>query len=183
MITNKNFVSELSKLKPNSTFLTLHKYRNANGEVADYSIVFNMSYKSALERSIVILDKYKPKSDIEIVAKSELLHSYKSSVDNYKEEDTTDTYDNFVNKNGKVIKGIKRHKKTDTLHLYGLIVHKKVHMPGDAKDKVNHLPLTIAKNNLRSLCPVSNFRQFKLLSDQVDLISVQKKDLLPPTNS
>ena len=180
MSTNKSFVSALSSIRPSSTFLTLHKYRNNSGEIADYSIVFNMSYKNSLERSINILESYIPESDIEIVAKSELLTSFKKSLGNIKDEpDVNDAYTVFKDESGNVIKGLKLHKNTNAIHLFGLIAHKKVYMPV-VRDEVKHHPLTEAKSKLRDMCPISRFRQFKIVASQVDSITVQHKNLLPP---
>jgi len=182
MPTNASFVSELSKFRPGSTFLTLHKYRNAGGEIADYSIVFHMSYESAVKRSITALESITPTTDLEKVAKSELMASFIKSlemINNPPEPSDTDTYDVFTDENGALIKGVKVHRKTNTLHLFGLIVHKKLYMPSGVR-VVNHLPLTLAKNKLRENCPVSKFRQFKIVPNQIDRITVQSKDLLPP---
>lgn len=183
MTTNEMFVAELSKLRPGSTFLTLHKYMNAAGEVADYSIVFHMSYKSAIERSVSILEGKIPSNDIEVVAKAELLTSFQKSlemINNPPDASDNDAYSFFSDENGTIISGVKLHKKTNALHIFGLIVHKKLYMPASVK-VVNHLPLTTAKNKLREDLPVTKFRQFKITSSQVDRITVQKIDLLPPT--
>jgi hypothetical protein len=94
-------------------------------------------------------------------------------------EEIDDAYRRFTDSDGKYIKGVKLHEESDTLHLYGLVVHKKVIMPGIFK-KVNHKPLTVEKNKLRNLCQVSRFRQFKITTEQVESICVQGLKLLPP---
>jgi hypothetical protein len=167
----EKFISKLASLRKSSTFLTLKGYRSETGEVADYSLVFNMSYKNALRRSILELDKFIPSNPLEETAKKELMHSFSKSLSSSNEEKH---YEQVKDGDGNVIKGIKIHKESGTLHLYGLIVHKKVIMPGEKKI-VNHKELTVIKNKLRANLPVSKFRQFKLLADQLDTISVDKK--------
>ena len=175
-----DFVSELSKLKSNSTFLAIKGYKTDNDEVADYSLVFNMSYPNALKRSIATLEGLSLGTDLEREARTELLASWNKSLSNpEKVEEREPAYDYFVDESGAPIKGVKLHVATNTLHLYGLQVHKRVYLPGNYKT-VNSKPLTIAKKKLTALTAVGKFRQFKLTPDKVDSISVQGLELLPP---
>ena len=179
--TQNNIVSELSKLRPGSTFLTLKGYRNEHSEVSDYSIVFNISYKNALLKSILSLKDLVPENDLAAKAKQELIDGYQNSLDKLENtpfEELDNNYVHFKDENGNYIKGVKYHTESDTVHLYGFVVHKKILVPGNYPEK-NKRPLTIAKDKLRKLCPVSKFRQFKLLPDQLDFISVNKLTLLP----
>lgn len=178
----KQFVAELAKLRQNSTFLTLKGYRNEASEIADYSIIFNISYRNALVKSIETLNKYIPNDDVESKAKQELIDSYKTSIDKIDTniiEDLDPHYDYFFNDDDSIIKGIKYHPKSETLHLYGLVAHKKVIVPGTYAKK-NRQAFTIVKDKLRKLCTVSKFRQFKMTPSQVDSIQVQNLSFLPP---
>jgi hypothetical protein len=181
-MNKKEFVAQLSKLRPNATFLTLLGYRNAHSEVADYSIAFHISYENALQKSIDILKEYNAKDIIEKQAKKELIDGYERSLIKFQTipmEEIDDSYTRFFD-GDRYIKGVKMLTKTGELHLYGLVVHKKVTMPGmyDGDDKRKEL--TKVKDRLRRLCPVSRFRQFKILPDQLNSISVEKLSLLPP---
>lgn len=175
------FVAELAKLRPNSTFLTLKSYRNEHSEVADYSIVFHMSYENALQKSISTLEQYVPANDVEAKAKNELLESFHNSLNKMEEtpiEEIEDGYTRFYD-NGKYIKGVKMHTESGTLHLYGLVSQKKILVPGSYPKK-NKRELTIAKDKLRYMCAVGKFRQFKILPQNVDSIKVENVSLLPP---
>jgi hypothetical protein len=179
---NSQFVSELAKLRASSTFLTVGGYRNEASEIADYNIVFNMSYKSALERSIKTLQALTLTEHTDKVARDELLSSFHTSLARVKVspiEEREDAYQHFRDEDGTYIKGVKLHLRTNTLHLYGLIVNKRVIMPGTypASDEK---PLARSKRKLRHLTSVGKFRQFKILSSQVDYIAVQNLTLLPP---
>lgn len=179
---NKQFLAELSKLRPSSTFLTLQGYRNEASEVADYSIAFHMSYKSALERSIEKLQAMTLTKELEKLAREELIASHQRSLlkmESTPLEEVDDAYTRFTDEDSKPIKGVKMHTATGTLHLYGLVVHKLIKLPGFYK-KVNSRPLTIAKNKLSYLTPAGKFRQFRITADQVDRIAVQGLSLLPP---
>ena len=176
------FVKELSKLRSSSTFLSLIGYRNEFSEVADFSIVFHMSYENAVRRSIDVLNGILPKDDLEALAKEDLIESLEGSLKRAIEippEEIDDAYTRFFDEDGRYIKGIKMHTVSGMLHLYGLVVHKRCIMPGIYPPD-NRKPLTIAKDRLRSMCPVGKFRQFKITSDKVESISVDNLSLLPP---
>jgi len=176
---NMQFVAEISRIRPSSTFLTLKGYCNANGELADVQIVFNMDYKTALERSIKTLKGLRLTSELEKTARKELIESFQTSLEKDPIEEVADAYRHFEDEEGNPIKGIKQHMATGNLHLYGLVVQKHVRMPGYYKH-VNHKPLTVAKSKLRALTSVGKFRQFILSSSQVESVSVDKMSLLPP---
>ncbi len=171
----QQFVAELGKLRTSSTFLTLKGYRSESGEVSDFSIVFHMSYKNALLRSIAKLEALVPADELEAQAKEECLASFMNSLDRIETtpiEEVDDAYRRFTDSNGTYIKGVKLHEESNTIHLYGLVVHKKILMPGIHKTK-NRKPLTVAKDRLRRMCPVGSFRQFRISPNQVDSISVE----------
>jgi hypothetical protein len=179
---NQQFVAELTKLRPSSTFLTLKGYRNESSEVADYSVAFHISYRSALEKSIAMLEGMPLITDLEKQAREELSASFRQSLakmDEKSVEKIEDGYTRFFDEEGRYIKGVKLHVATDTLHIYGLVSQKRILMPGNYK-KVNHKPLTIAKDKLRYLTPCGKFRQFRITKDNVDHISVEKITLFPP---
>ena len=183
-MNNQKFVAELAKLRSSATFLSIMGYRNEYSEIADYSIVFHFSYENALKRSLVALESVIPSSDMESVAKQELIAGFRKSLAKIAEtpiEVLEDGYTRFFDDDGNYIKGVKLHDSTNTLHIYGLVNHKRILMPGNYP-KSNKRLLTIAKDKLRKLCPVSKFRQFRIVPNQVDRISVENLSLLPPSN-
>lgn len=141
-----------------------------------------MSYKNAIEKSIMILNGYIPEDDLEAKAKTELLESFATSINKIETssiEDLDDGYTRFFDEDKKYIKGVKLHNESNTLHLYGLVVHKNVITPG-VYPKKNKRPLTIAKDKLRKMLPVNKFRQFIIKPGQLEKISVENITLLPP---
>jgi hypothetical protein len=178
----KKFVEELSKLRPSATFLSLLGYRNEHSEVADFSIVFHISYENALRRSVAALETVVPTDTLQALAKRELIDGYNASLNKIAltpVEEIDDAYTRFFDSDGKYIKGVKLHTETDTLHLYGLVNSKRVLIPGQYP-KHNKRELTKAKDVLRKFCPVEKFRQFRITPSQVDRISVENLSLLPP---
>lgn len=181
-MNKSDFITTLGKLRPASTFLAIKGYRSGSSTVADYSVAFHFSYENALKKSIATIAAMDLKEPLELQARFELLDSFAKSLANMAStpvEEIDDAYTRFFDDDGNYIKGVKLHTATDTLHLYGLVVHKHVLMPGNYK-KVNSRPLTIAKDKMRALTTVGKFRQFKITPDQVDSISVENISLLPP---
>jgi hypothetical protein len=181
-MNTEQFVVELAKLRSSSTFLSIKGYRSESGEVADYNIIFHMSYENALRKSILALGVCVPADDLEAQAKEELITSFSNSlkkIDEKSIEEIDDAYTRFKDSDGNYIKGCKLHTQSNTLHLYGLVVHKRVIISGTYKER-NRRPLTIAKDNLKKYCPVNKFRQFAITSDKVESISVEHISILPP---
>ncbi len=177
---NKSFVAEISKLKPGSTFMCIKGYRSESGKVADYSLVFNMSYTNALKRSIDTVNAMSLGTDLERQARDELIASWTKSLSNpEKVEEREPAYTYYTDPDGKPINGIKLHTATNTLHLYGLVAQQREYLSGMYKP-VNSKPLTIAKKKLTSLTACGKFRQFKITPENVDSINVQGLELLPP---
>lgn len=183
-MNQEKFVSELGKLRSSATFLSVMGYRNEYSEVADYSIIFHISYLNAVKRSLATLQGLIPHDTLEAQAQDELIESFQTSLrkmEETPEEELQPWFLHFKDDDGSYIKGIKLHLETHTLHLYGLVNHKRVLMPGSYPE-VNSKPLTLVKNKLRRMCPVGKFRTFRMKPNQVDRISVENLSLLPPSN-
>lgn len=181
-MNKKEFITELAKLRPSSTFLTLQGYRNEYSEIADYSIIFHMNYKSAVERSIKVIKSLSVSNDLEEQARTELLRSFNRSLLKMKQtpmEELEDAYQHFLDEDGNYVKGIKIHTKTSILHLYGLVVYKRILMPGYYPSR-DEAPFAMVKRKMRRLTPVGKYRQFKIQPSQVDKITVENLSLLPP---
>lgn len=178
---HSSIIEKLQTLRPNSTFLSITDYTNNQNELADYNIVFHVSYESLLKRSVDKLIQYQPKNDIELQAKRELLTSYTNSLKKLETSDidqVSDGYRHFYDDSGRMIKGVKLHEETDVLHLYGLVVHKKVKQSATSTKKTNSKDLTLAKNKIVNTLPISKWRQFKIQPDRVAKIAVENINLL-----
>jgi hypothetical protein len=181
-MTKEQFIREIKKLNPSSTFLTIKKYQSESGEIADYNLLFNVRYDSLLESSITTLEHYAAKTPDEVKAKMELIDSFSSSLKKLEgskgDEIVSPEFMQFTN-NGKNIKGIKMHTESGALYLSGLVINKRSHKEGN-QTNTNSSSFSLVKNQLREKCPVSKFRQFKITSDKLHCIHVQNMELLPP---
>lgn len=177
----QDFISILEGLRPSSMFLGLSRYENSFQETADYQIVFHIDYKKAIQKSIKIVQEMKLSSELELLAQSQILKSYQSSLEKMETtpvEAIEDGYTRFFNKDGEHIKGIKKCSKTDDIHLYGFVVSKRVIMPGNYPNS-NKKDLTIVKDKIRKETPLNKFRQFIISPARVHKIAVQGQEILP----
>lgn len=173
-----DIINTFSNIRSSSTFMQLHHYKNDAGEIADYNLVFNISYKSALQRSINRLKSYTPENSLEETAKNQLIDGYQKSLNSFHSHTNEKNYSYYHRNDGSLIKGIKLHIPTNTLHLYGAVLNKKVITPVHYK-KVNKSDLTLAKDKLKKLTPLNAFRQFKISSENLHKISVEKLKINP----
>lgn len=181
----KNYCIEtLSKVRPNSTFVSIRGYRNNFGEIADHNIIFKFRYDNLLLKSLDILrsgyilkENISNKDFSKTILKEgleELIFSYEKSLSNYSLGHTyTDIYDLVKDVYGVSISGIKLHKKFNLLHMEGLSIRKNIIKKG-SYPKRRSSEKTLAKNFIKSYLPINKFVQFKLIPEKFDRLVVNK---------
>lgn len=177
------FVTNLAQTRPSTMFISVLNYTNAYSEVADYSLLFHASYKTALEKSIHILQSYSPSSVLEEEAKLDLLQKYNSALWKFSsssEEELEPHYSWLKDADNNYIKGIKMHNKTGALYLYGYVMHKRITIPGIYPDSSEEKEITKVKKKLARMCPASKYRLFKIDVSNFDCLTIDNKSLTLP---
>lgn len=192
----------LSKIRKNSTFVTVSHYTNNEGQVADYSICFHIDYIKAVRTSKDLLEKYQPVAkDIQMVgttprfslddlvqARQELIASYQMSLTgNNPLATSAHAYQEIKGQDEELIPGVKLHTSQDLLHLWGFCIHRRVILPGREKED-RRGPKTVAKDMLRKMVPLGRFSQFKLSPGKfeklvVERITIREEDVIRKTSS
>lgn len=174
----------LADLDPRSMFITVRDYENEYGEVSHFSVGFHADYKTAVAKSLKIVQSYSPSFkdcigqpftiwDLE-QAKQELILSYEASLGNVNSNYTCrGVYDSVSGRRGVIIPGVKLHLKNDILYLEGLRLAKRVIVAG-IYSSIKSQPITLAKNLLRSKTPVDRWGQFKLMPGKFSVINLGK---------
>jgi hypothetical protein len=149
------------------TFVSVKGYENKQNEISNQLINVGVSYENAKAKDVETLanlDVTTLDTDIDtkllIEAKVALIKSL-IAPDKARSEGQKNGYETLA-------KGIRVHKETRKLLVYGYIVSKDVIQKGTYK-KVNSRPLTIAKNYLRKhYMKSAKFRQFYIeMSDSI----------------
>jgi hypothetical protein len=148
----------LSEIRKGSTFLTVKHYMNNFGEISDFSIVFHISYRNAIEKSRDILDsfRFKPEDligksytlEIAEIARLELIESFQATLAGKAKSTSAHAYSAIDNGEGEAISGVKLHDTQDLLHITGFRVHKNILFPGNYPPDNRGLK-TIAKDDLK----------------------------------
>lgn len=180
MTTTEELFNMFANFRRGSQIVSIKNYKSADNEISDFQICFHMSYRNALQKSLNLVSEYVPKSPIEEIAKKEIVESYTNSLnkfngENDREEAVEDpTYEHVKDDNGNYIKGIKVHRETGDLYMYGLLLNKKVVVPVERKP-VKSRELTIAKNKIKKSLrlPVDRFRQYVLTKQNFEKITIE----------
>ena len=134
-------------------------------ETSRYLINFGIDYRKACETDKAILEAYQPTDDLETQAKGEMLLSLTQTLTEGVSQAYTqaDTFESIG-------KGIRQHKETGEIYLYGFIASKEtVAEAKNPKKAVNSRPLTLAKRKIEKACEFkrNKFGQFILNPENI----------------
>lgn len=175
-------IEVLGRIRPNTTFLTVFDYTNNQFEVSNFSLAFHVTYSGVLERSVQKLKAYKTTDPIEDIGRLELISSYTQSLRNMAAGDYSNMhehYDYFYDENKKLIKCVKMHRESGTIHINGYETHKTITKPivyPVSKESAR----ARAKRLLEQRLPIGKYRQFKLVPEKFKHIAVERLRILPP---
>ena len=116
-------------------------------ETNRYTLNFGVDYGNSLREDKASLESYSPKDELEEQAKAELLASIeKSLAPKTLEEQGEDPFE-------QIGKGIKQHKESGEIYLWGFIQNRVNVAPAkNPKKPVNSRPLTLAKKAIGKAC-------------------------------
>lgn len=184
----RNLVLEaVARTIKGASFVAVNNYENKQGEVSNYLLIAGFSRENAMKKDFKSLQEKKDKifyelaknHDFEIIkqAYTELYESLEKrlSSDETKEAlrlqgDSTILRSDAQNDAYEyVAKGVRLHKETKQLHVFGLQVKKTIIEPIVYKE-TNSRPLTKCKNDITKLC---KFREAKYRSFVFDKAEVK----------
>jgi hypothetical protein len=187
----------LSTCDPFAQFVAVMGYQNGKGDVGNYSLLFNISYARAVEKSLKLINEvsfldycqyleFKKSNQTKIVvpvesvflqAQKEVFESLSLSHDGENHATHEGAYHEIYGLNGQKLKGCKLHDETRLIHLYGFAVHYLKIKDGNVKPP-NSSTKTLAKKWIRSQLPVGKFVQFRLQPGKYDRLTIRKISLL-----
>lgn len=151
-------INAIDKLRDSTNngcrFMSFLYTSKGTGETSKYLINFGIDYHNACAEDKVLLESYIPKDTLEETAKAEMLQSLNETLTNGVSSSYTNA-DTFV----QIGKGIRQHKETNELYVWGFVESKEqVAPPTNPKKPVNSRPLTLAKREIEKAC---NFKRMK----------------------
>jgi len=167
-------ISAIDQLREATTkgckFMSFLYQSKGTGEVSKYQINFGIDYHNACEHDKTALEAYTPQGEVEITAKSEMLQSLTETLtegvsSSYTQKDTFES----------IGKGIRQHKETGEIYLYGFVQSKEqIEPPTTPKKEVKSRPLTLAKKAIEKACGFkrNKFGQFILNPSNIGGVSV-----------
>lgn len=151
-------------------FMSFLYTSKGTGETSKYQINFGIDYHNAVEADKLALESYVPKTELETEAKSQMLKSMNETLTEGVSSAYTqkDTFDNIG-------KGIRQHKETGELYIYGFVQSKEQIAPAtNPKKEVKSRPLTLAKKDIEYACNFkrNRFGQFILNPENIGGVKV-----------
>jgi hypothetical protein len=158
-----------------TSFVGLREYSNAQGEVSNYTInagisyfnVLTSDYQKLIDIQNDIVNTLKKQYPIAVVEKAyyEILTSLEKRLSDEETKEqlraegdkTIAQSDAQINAYINLAKGVKLHKDTMQLHVFGLVVRKTILQHTEYKETKSR-ELTIVKNKIKKLC---EFKQDK----------------------
>lgn len=189
LINNRNLeLLVTAKTIKGTSFVGIRNYENKQGEVSNYTLNVGITYENVLKNDFNSLKENQTK----IIQELEKNHSIALIEQAYKEIYTSlekrlsdeQTKEQLRAENDKTIaqsdaqinayislaKGVKLHKDSLQLHVFGLVVKKTILQPIEYK-KTNSRELTIVKNKIEKLCEFkqSKYRTFEFNKAEVKM--------------
>jgi hypothetical protein len=156
-------------------FASLTYLSKKHGELARYTANFGFSYHQIVEKSVTALEILISENETVWdstwkLAAAELLESFKNTLAAHARGEQNEAYtkkDQYIPLGG----GANLNTSDNSIQLFGLVLTKKVLVEG-VYPKVNSAPKTIAKNKIRKMLPVGNFREFAIDLSQVEQMKI-----------
>lgn len=151
-------INAIDKLRESTTkgcrFMSFLYTTKGTGETSKYQINFGIDYHAACAEDKIALENYMPANALEEVARREMLESLNETLTNGVSSSYTNA-DVFE----PIGKGMKQHKETNELYVWGFVENKQqVAPPTNPKKPVNSRPLTLAKKSIEKAC---DFKRLK----------------------
>ena len=172
----ENVVVAVAKTIKGNAFVGMQNYTNKQGEVSNQTLIAGFSYENAMQKDFDSLKHKQAEifAELEKSYKKELvLKAYTNVYESLEKRLSSEEVKAELRKqNDKTIrlsdaqsdayitlaKGIRKHIETNEIHIFGLVVRKKVIVPIEYKE-TNSRDLTIVQNKIKKLC---EFKQDKV---------------------
>jgi hypothetical protein len=167
-------MSIIAKLRSltHAQFASILYRSKTDGSLARYTVILGSKYDNLLEKSKLELEiaMQTIEPDLKDAAQA-VLDSLNKSITAHNNGTQSEDY----TKKGQYIplgNGLNLNETDGTLQLFGLVQSKVVIEEGTPKKPVKSSAMTIAKNKVRKMLPISKFREFALDAGNLQVVKV-----------
>lgn len=183
----RNLVLEaVSKTIKGTTFVGIRNYENAKGEVSNQTLLVGFSTENAMQHDFKALQENKDKIFEEIVKKFDfevVKQAYKELFESLEKRLSSEEVKEKLRLQGDatilksdaqndayeyLAKGIKLHKETKKIHIFGMVIKKTTLVPIEYK-AVNSAPKTLCKEQIKKLCGFKESKMRNFIFDKSEV--------------
>lgn len=191
MNAQSHILTAVAKTINGTSFVGVRYYENSKGEVSNQTVLAGISYMNVLKHDLdaLIINKDKVIADLSKKHDNDLVEKAYAKVltslnkrlasEDVKEQlreqgdATIKQSDAQIDAYEKLAKGVKRHKDSDEIHVFGLVIRKEVIIKGEYTT-TNSRELTIVQNKIKKACGFKQgkYRTFKFNKAEIRLQGV-----------
>lgn len=166
----QNLIETLSSITT-SKFASFVYRSKTDNSLARYTVILGANYLTTLEKSLTALEIEMRSMDTSLLpAAQAVMDSLTKSLLAHQQGTQNDDYTKkgqYQNIGG----GVNVNTNDNTFQIFGLL-HSKVVLEEGVKKQVKSSPLTIAKNTVKKLLPISKFREFAFDAGHIEIVKV-----------
>jgi hypothetical protein len=155
-----------------ATFASFLYRSKSDGSLSRFTVILGAKYSNLLEKSKIALwiEMQTMEKDL-LPAAQAVMESLDKSIEAHANGKQNENYTK-AGMYKSIGNGVNINLNDNSLQIFGLIHSKVVIDPGTPRKPVNSAPLTIAKNKVRSLLPISKFREFAFDAGNIETVKV-----------
>lgn len=172
-----NIVSILANIT-SPTFASFLYRSKTDNSLARYTVILGAKYTNLLDKSKLALEIEMQTMDSALLpAAQAVMDSLNKSIEAHSKGEQNSDYtkkDQYI----PLGNGININSNDASIQVFGLIHSKVVILAGDEKKPVKSSPMTIAKNTVRRMLPISKFREFAFDIGNIHAVKVSGDTLV-----
>lgn len=154
-----------------ATFASFLYRSKSDGSLSRFTVILGAKYSNLLEKSKLALEIEMQTMEKELLpAAQAVMESLNKSIEAHAKGEQ---HENYTKRNQYIPlgNGVSINSVDNSLQIFGLI-HSKVVLQEGVRKEVKSAPFTIAKNKVRSLLPISKFREFAFDAGNIETVKV-----------
>lgn len=179
-------LTAVAKTVKGTSFVGIRNYENKQGEVSNQTLLVGINFENVLKHDFKVLKDKQNDLFLELEknhSKELITEAYKKVYDSLEKRLSDETIKEELRLKGDstilasdaqidafthIAKGVKIHKDTNQIHIFGLVVKKTILKPIEYKT-VNSRELTIVQNKIKKFCEFKQDKYRTLIFDKATI--------------